>query len=147
MKLSCCRRTEVECSICREGNPIPWTIHSGKNGRKHRFHQLCILKWMAVGRTCPVCREDDPHFFTVMSENDRHHRLFVAIVSLSSSIFISTYLEALCPTTFQRPSLELLAIPFCISLTRANPIDGCVIMLASTILLSLKPDGILHSEL
>ena len=144
MILSSCRSKERSCPICLEGDPGPWTVHGGENGRKHPIHRDCITEWLAHDTRCPVCREVNPNFHTLMPGSERTNRLVMCIIGLSTSIFVTTCLETMHPNLFRSPSWELLTIPFCISLSgvvkikgkSANPVDCFIITLASMILLS-----------
>lgn len=45
---------DTECSICYTGY-----LENNKTGKlkcNHIFHQQCILKWLDVSSTCPLCR-------------------------------------------------------------------------------------------
>lgn len=48
---------EEECIIClsrEDEDEVPWRqLACG-----HRFHQTCLLEWLAKARRCPVCRMD-----------------------------------------------------------------------------------------
>ena len=46
------------CSICQEnmdGDPDV-VAHDGSHGERHPYHKECILEWMNVQATCPLCR-------------------------------------------------------------------------------------------
>lgn len=48
----------VSCAVCCETLPV------GSDARqlpcKHLFHDLCILKWLAMHSSCPLCRHELP---------------------------------------------------------------------------------------
>lgn len=50
-------QAEEECVIClsrEDENGVPWRqLACG-----HRFHEPCLLEWLAKARRCPVCRLD-----------------------------------------------------------------------------------------
>lgn len=46
---------ESVCSICY--NKYTEEIENSRLGCDHVFHRECILKWLEVGTTCPLCRD------------------------------------------------------------------------------------------
>jgi hypothetical protein len=43
-----------ECSICLEINYNKIT----KTDCEHEFHEKCLLEWMKISKTCPICRKN-----------------------------------------------------------------------------------------
>ncbi|CAN6274599.1 unnamed protein product [Urochloa humidicola] len=54
----------VQCAVCRDG------VEAGERARRlpcaHLYHDGCILPWLAIRNTCPLCRHemptDDPEY-------------------------------------------------------------------------------------
>lgn len=44
------------CSICMEGD----NYDGIKLSCKHSFHHKCIMPWLELNNTCPVCRKEFP---------------------------------------------------------------------------------------
>uniref|UniRef100_A0A0D9VKI5 RING-type E3 ubiquitin transferase n=1 Tax=Leersia perrieri TaxID=77586 RepID=A0A0D9VKI5_9ORYZ len=55
---------ETQCAVCKDG------IDAGERARRlpcaHLYHDGCILPWLAIRNTCPLCRHelptDDPEY-------------------------------------------------------------------------------------
>uniref|UniRef100_J3LGP1 RING-type E3 ubiquitin transferase n=1 Tax=Oryza brachyantha TaxID=4533 RepID=J3LGP1_ORYBR len=57
-------RGDAQCAVCKDG------IEAGESARRlpcaHLYHDGCILPWLAIRNTCPLCRHelptDDPEY-------------------------------------------------------------------------------------
>lgn len=57
-------RGGAQCAVCKDG------IEAGEGARRlpcaHLYHDACILPWLAIRNTCPLCRHelptDDPEY-------------------------------------------------------------------------------------
>ncbi|KAF0916685.1 hypothetical protein E2562_010530 [Oryza meyeriana var. granulata] len=51
-------RGETQCAVCKDG------IEAGERARRlpcaHLYHDGCILPWLAIRNTCPLCRHELP---------------------------------------------------------------------------------------
>lgn len=55
---------DAQCAVCKDG------IEAGEGARRlpctHLYHDACILPWLAIRNTCPLCRHelptDDPEY-------------------------------------------------------------------------------------
>ncbi|CAD6242563.1 unnamed protein product [Miscanthus lutarioriparius] len=57
-------RGDAQCAVCKDG------VEAGERARRlpcaHLYHDGCILPWLAIRNTCPLCRHelptDDPEY-------------------------------------------------------------------------------------
>lgn len=57
-------RGDTQCAVCKDG------MEAGERARRlpcaHLYHDGCILPWLAIRNTCPLCRHelptDDPEY-------------------------------------------------------------------------------------
>ena len=55
---------DAQCAVCKDG------VEAGERARRlpcaHLYHDACILPWLAIRNTCPLCRHelptDDPEY-------------------------------------------------------------------------------------
>lgn len=64
--------SRIECSICinqiEENNLI--NAHLDNNKKEHLFHTECLLQWLSINKTCPICRES-----TCLTLKDRNFNM------------------------------------------------------------------------
>lgn len=49
---------EDECAVCMEVLGCSEPLLACTHGCKHYFHEDCIMRWLRVGTSCPLCRAD-----------------------------------------------------------------------------------------
>merc|ERR1711964_252428 len=64
------------CSICHENMAKGETVHTFGCGNDHHYHKECIIPWLKLNRTCPLCRYTVPlaegaRENTVMDEDNK----------------------------------------------------------------------------
>ena len=49
-----------QCGICF--NPIlKYSSNQFTTSCEHKFHRDCLLRWLRISNTCPICRNDIPY--------------------------------------------------------------------------------------
>jgi hypothetical protein len=76
-----------ECIICLEEEGEWRTL-----GCQHRYHAVCIEKWMRVNERCPVCMRNIPE----MEMEERHYTILRRYLLFLCSIIGVIIIMVLC---------------------------------------------------
>lgn len=124
---------DEDCSICLNTIENDDSSLTCPYKESHKFHQQCILEWLKINKTCPLCRgkvEISSDNQTLLKPSDSHFRRLLPYVyrqvseNFEESTFIVTTLLLILNLYIQQLPLET-SFTFGVSLTLYNVVILC----------------------